>query len=171
MKKNITGILTPAFTLALVFCLFSAPTQAREKDDDRSLKVELEGSSGSSLSFTLTPDGEGGFLDAVLNAEGDCDGDLDEEIRDALEALDRGGRRATYRWEDADKTVFARRRGRSLEEDMDDKDGGELQLVMPWAMAECLLGKGTTLEDALAAGDIDLKIAGEDGGSFKIRLR
>ena len=167
MRKTLAASLV----IATMILALPSPSRAGEKKNDKALTVELEGSSGGSLSFTLTPDSEGGLLDAVVNAEGECDGDLDKEIRDALEALDRGGSRATYRWEDSEKTVFARRKGRSLEVQFDDLDGGEMELTMPWALAECLLGKGTDLEDALAAGDVFLRISGEDGGSFKVRLR
>ena len=40
---------------------------------------------------------------------------------------------------------------------------------MPWAVAECLLGRKTTVDEAIRSS-IKVKVTNEDGGSFSFRL-
>ena len=107
------------------------------------------------------------LLRGVIGSELSCDADLDPDFEGLLRDLDRRGRGARATLVDGDGTLTARRRARTLELDARSPDGG-LEIVMPWAVAECLLGRTTTLQGDL--GDIRVKLEGADGGTFQIRV-
>ena len=41
---------------------------------------------------------------------------------------------------------------------------------MPWAIAECMLGRNTSIEDTFTSS-IKVKVTNEDGRNFSFRLR
>jgi len=109
------------------------------------------------------------LLEDAFGSELSCDGDLEPEFEGMLRTLDRQGRGARTTISDDDSVVTARRRGRSVEFDVRDLDGGgEIQVVMPWAVAECLLGETTGIDKGF--GDVRVSIKGEGGGSFEFRV-
>jgi len=128
-------------------------------------------SAQKSLTVSESKDGHGVVV-AVSDAFGSelsCDGELDPEFEGMLRSLDRQGRSARATIRDEDSVVTARRRGRSVEFDVRSlAGGGEIQVVMPWAAAECLLGETTTLGKELT--NVRVTIEGEGGGSFELRV-
>ena len=71
---------------------------------------------------------------------------------------------------DGDSVVTAKRRGGTVKMDIRDLDDGDtIEVVMPWAMAECLLGRDVTLDES--ARKITIKIRGADGGSFEFKVK
>ena len=65
--------------------------------------------------------------------------------------------------------IRARRRSRSVTLDIRDlDDDGRVEVVMPWAVAECLLGRTVVVDDSM--GKIKVKIKGENGGKFEFKI-
>jgi hypothetical protein len=102
----------------------------------------------------------------------DCTGDVDPDLRSFLERLDRGPHaRATLTGDDG--TLTGRRRGGQLELRADGTDGGRLEATVPWALGACLLGRGTTVEEALGGGrfPVEVRVVSADGGTLAARVR
>jgi hypothetical protein len=108
-------------------------------------------------------------LEGALGTELDCRAEIDPDFEVLLRMLDERGRgsRATLR--DGDTVVRARRRGKSIRFDISGSDHeGKIEAIVPWALAECLLGRATKVHDT--AGPIKVKITGEGGGTFKFEV-
>jgi len=136
------------------------------RHDQRSVTVsETRGHDG--IEVAVSKELASDLLQGVIGSELSCDADIDAEFEGLLRDLDRRGRGARATLVDGDDTIVARRRARTLELDVRSPGGG-LEVGMPWAVAECLLGRTTTLRGDL--GDIRVKLEGADGGSFHIRV-
>lgn len=161
---NDAGRILTASVLAMtaVACASSPPPAEKsltvsESKDGQGVVV--------AVSETLVRD----LLEDTFGSELRCDGELDPDFEAMLRTLDRKGRGARASLSDEDSVVTARRRARSVEFDVQDRDGGGgLEVVMPWAVAKCLLGDTTSLDNGL--GDVRVKIKGEGGGSFEFRI-
>jgi hypothetical protein len=143
-----------------------AGCSSASRHDQRSLSVaETTGHDGIEMAISagLAED----LLQRVIGSELSCRARLDPDFEGMLRDLDRRGRGARATLIDDDDTIVARRRARTLELEVRSPDGG-LEVVMPWAVAECLLGRTTTLQGDL--GDIRVELEGADGGSFQIRV-
>jgi len=124
---------------------------------------EVEMTVSSTVVHTLLADA----LDDTL----DCTGEVDPALRDFLERLDRGTRsRATLR--DDDVTLTGRRHGGRLDLRADGADGGYLEATVPWALGACLLGRGTTVEEALGGGrfPVEVRVVSAGGGTLVARV-
>jgi len=110
-----------------------------------------------------------GFLESALGSELSCDGEIDGEFEAMLKTLDRRGRGSRATNEDEDSIVTARRSGKKLKLDIRDKsDSSSVEVVMPWAVAECLIGKTARLDQSV--GDVRVKFKGKSGGTFEFRV-
>lgn len=148
--------------IAATGCASSAPPE------QKSLTVS-ESKDGQGVVVAVSEALARELLEDAFGSELSCDGDLEPEFEGMLRTLDRQGRGARTTISDDDSVVTARRRGRSVEFDVRDLDGGgEIQVVMPWAVAECLLGETTGIDKGF--GDVRVSIKGEGGGSFEFRV-
>jgi hypothetical protein len=50
----------------------------------------------------------------------------------------------------------------------DQDDGGRIEAVIPWSVAECLLGRTADIDDSVAK--IKIKVKGADGGTFEFKV-
>ncbi len=126
---------------------------------------------GGSTELTISDSVVRGMLENALDSDLECDGDLDPPLRNVFEKLERTSKgHASIRG--SDSTLYAKRRGGRLELRIDDHDGGRIETTMPWAVAECLLGRSTTLDEALGWGrvPIEVEITGSDGTRIVARL-
>ena len=126
----------------------------------------------SSISFTFSPELARAALEGALGTRLDCNGELDPEVASVLRSLqrDRSGRVSRR---DGDGRLVARRRGNTLRLQLEGRASeGAIEATMPWAVAECLLGRDMTLAEALGHGKqrIMVKVTGENGESFEVSL-
>ncbi len=109
------------------------------------------------------------LLESAIGSELTCRGEVDGEFGSVLRVLDEGGpgTRATFR--KGGDILLARRTRRNLELRLRDRDGGGgIDAVLPWALAECMLGRSARLGADVA--HVRLTIHGEDGGSFDLHV-
>jgi len=110
------------------------------------------------------------IFEGAIGTELDCRADLDPKFESMLRTLDRGGRGSQTTLRVDDTIVHARRRNKSIRFDISDRDrDGSIEAVVPWAFAECLLGRSTSIGEG--AGPIRIKFTGEGGGSFEFKVK
>lgn len=136
----------------------------------RGTSVTTSGSEdGDDLQITVSKALALGLLEGAVGSTLDCDGTVDSDFRNLLQALDRGGRNARATLRNHDAVIEARRRGRTLKMDIRDlDDGGRIGLVMPWAVAECLLGRDVFLDRS--AAKVKVRFEGPNGGTFEFKV-
>ncbi len=160
----VSRILRVGLCFAFLATLAFAPMAAAEKQ--RSVNIDIRGPNGGSLSLSFPAEIVSGFFEG-LGRGALCDADLDPELLEMLERLDRGGKRSRYELEGDDGEVIkARRRKGQLEIDILHPGEPNAHVSMPWAIAECFLGHDV---DLLAAGS-KLKVEIEQEGSIRIHL-
>ena len=107
--------------------------------------------SADSLSVQLSRDMVVGLLEDGLDTTLDCNTEPDDELRELFEPLARK-RYASSTIGEGDDRIVARRRGSTLYLTIGDRHAGHIRAKMSWGIAECLLGRDTTLEEALGNG-------------------
>jgi hypothetical protein len=154
---------------ALLLALLLVAVAASAGDRGRSLTITA-GENGDQLEVVVSRALAMTVLNEVVGSTLSCDGAVDSEFRALLQRLDAGGRgtRATLR-EDG-SVIEARRRAHTVKLDIHDLEGGgKIEVVMPWAVADCVLGRDVTLDSS--ARKIKVKIKGAEGGSFEFKVK
>ncbi len=123
-----------------------------------------------SLSVQMSREMVIGLLEDGLDTTLDCNTELDAELRELLEPLARK-RYATGTIGEGDDRIVARRRGSKLDLTIGDRNAAHIRAKMSWGIAECLLGRNTTLEEALGSGAITVKLTTETGTVVQAVLR
>ncbi len=108
-------------------------------------------------------------VEELIGGDLDCQADTDGEMESLLRTLDRGGARSRASYRDGETTVEGRRRGGRLDIEIRGSGSGHIEATMPWAVAECLLGRKTTVDKTIRSS-IKVKVTNDDGGSFSFRL-
>jgi hypothetical protein len=137
-------------------------------------------SSGPKSDFDVAVDGDEirvavseavarGVTENLVGSMIECDGDIDKNLQTLLETLDRGGVRSRASYRDGETTIEARRRGGSFDIDIHGYGSGRIEATLPWAVAECLLGSATTLDDAVTSS-IRVKVINENGRNFSFKM-
>jgi len=153
-------LLTAVAGLVLAVACTSSkqqPDLVVDYDDDKNLTVAISSAVAR------------GIMEELIGSDLDCKGDLDPEVETMLQTLDKKGPRSSAAYRDEDTTVAAQRRGGKLHLEISGSGSGKIEATMPWAVAECLLGRKTTLDEAIQSS-IKVKVTNEDGGSFSFRL-
>jgi hypothetical protein len=96
-------------------------------------------------------------------------GEIDTGMEKLLQKLDQGGPRSRASYRDGETTIAARRRGGRLDLDISGAGSGRIEATMPWAVADCLLGKTTTIDKTITSS-IKVKVTNEDGRNFSFQL-
>lgn len=148
----------------------ASPAAAWEEPRNR-LVVEVESESGEDLTFTLGGGFFGRLLGAVLEESMDCErSDTDPDMRRLLLHLEHHGEgaRGVVRDRDGDVVVGVRRAGR-LTLDVHDAGGERSEVVLPWAVAACMLGRDVDVADLFTGSNFELRVRdGEE--SVKVRV-
>jgi hypothetical protein len=124
----------------------------------------------SAVEIALSRDVVLAMLGNSLGTSLECDGEGDEDVRVLLAALAHD-RRGTMTMRHGEDRVVARRRGSRLTLTVTGDDGGQLEATVPWAVGECLLGRRTTVEEALGSRPISVRLTTAEGTIVTARLR
>jgi hypothetical protein len=111
-----------------------------------------------------------GLLEDGLDTSFDCNSEPDSEIRALLEPLEHRRYATTVIGEKEDQ-VIAKRRGSNIEFTIGDRKADHLKARMSWGVAQCLLGRDITLEQALGSQGISVKLTTENGKVLQATLR
>jgi len=155
--KLIALVAVIAF-LALA-CASSEPKSDFELDvDDDEISVAISEAVARAL------------MEDLFGADLECEGEVDGHLRALLEKLDRDGPRSRASYRDGEETVSGRRRGGRLDLEIRGDGPGKIEATMPWAVAECLLGRNTSVDDAFTSS-IKVKVRNPDGRNFSFKLQ
>ncbi len=162
------------FLVGAVVALLAAGCASTTPPPPDTVALQLHGASGEGLTVRVSSHFVREAVESALGSSLECHDTVDRDLAALLAELDRRGphARATVR-RDGD-VLRGSRRGRRLDLSIKGDDGDALEIRMPWAVAECLLGRATSLHDALASSGgrpvLELRVAGADGGTFKASL-
>lgn len=111
-----------------------------------------------------------GLMEELIGADVDCRSEIDRGMEQLLLKLQHDGPRARATYRDGESTIHAHRRGGMLDLDISGEGPGKVEATMPWAVADCLLGNRTSIDDTVRSS-IKVKVTNEDGRNFSFRLR
>jgi hypothetical protein len=155
-RLGFTSLLTPVLALS---CASSQPRSDLELDiDDDEIRI------------AISEDVARGLMEDLLGAELKCDGEVDGQFRALLEKLDRDGPRARASYRNGEETISGRRRGGTLNLEIRGDGPGKVEATMPWAVAECMLGRNTSIDKTLSSS-IKVKVSNPDGRDFSFKLQ
>lgn len=149
--------------LALTVTVFACASSEPRSD----LDLEID---GSEIRLALSEEVARGAVESLLGPGLECGGEVDDGLRDLLVDLDRRGPRARATRRDGDTTLEARRRGARLDLEIRGTGPGTIEASMPWAVAECLLGRTTTVERAISSS-IEVTVNNPGGRNFSFRIQ
>jgi hypothetical protein len=153
-------------TLATATAL-ALTTACASSDTSSSARLEVAGTSGEAMTLAVSSEIARQLLEDALGSELRCAADLDPDTERMLRTL--ASRSGRYTATEDGTTLVARRRGRSLRLQIR-SEGARLEARMPWAVAECLLGRRTDLESVLAESPIRVHLRTANGTSLKLAL-
>ena len=146
-------------TLLALSCASSEPKSDLELDFD-----------DDKISVAISKEVARGLVEGLVGSDFECDGEIDDDFGALLAELDRRGPRSHASFRDGETTVDGRRRGGKLDLSIHGAGSGRIQATMPWAIAECLLGNGSTV-DATITSSIRVKVTNADGRNFSFKLQ
>jgi len=111
-----------------------------------------------------------GLLEEFIGGDLDCKSEIDGGMEKLLLNLQHDGPRARATYRNGESTVRGSRKGSRLDLTITGDGQGKIETTMPWAVAECLLGNRTTIDDTVTSS-IKVKVTNEDGRNFSFRLR
>ena len=151
--------LVAAASLVVAFSCASS-----EPRSDLDLEVD-----GSEIRLALSEEVARGAVEGLLGSSLECDGEIDDNLRELLTTLEHGGPGSHATRRDGETTLDARRRGGRLDLELRGSGPGRIQASMPWAFAECLLGRTTTVERAVSS-TIKVKVINPEGRNFSFKI-
>jgi len=153
-------------------CLATATTLAvamscASSEPEPDLDFEL---SGDEIRLALSEEVARGVVEGLLGSSLECGGAIDDDLRDLLSGLERGGPRSRATRRDGETTLDARRRGGRLDLEIRGSGPGKIEASMPWAVAECLLGRSTTVDRAVSSA-IKIRVSNPDGQDLSFTIQ
>ena len=167
MKTHPSARITVVFVVSLGLVLAAALAHAGDRTSSVTISTDDD---GSQLKVAVSKGLLATMVEELVGSELSCDGGSDGEFTDLLRQLDRKGRGARATVETDDHTVItAKRKRKTVKIDIrDPDDDGAVEVVMPWLVAECLLGRDVVLDTSMAK--IKVKVEGADGGRFEFKV-
>ena len=151
-------VLTVAIAFLALACASSEPKSDFELDvNDDEITVALSEAVAR------------GVMEDLVGADLECDEGAEGQFGAFLEKLDRDGPRAKASYRDGENTIDGRRRGSKLDLKIRGAGSGKIEATMPWAVAECMLGRSTSIDESFRS--IKVEVTNEDGRNFSFRLR
>ena len=160
--RSIAGIIRAGVVVALV--AFAAGCASSEPKSDLNIDVD-----DNEIRVAVSAEVARGLMEELIGSDLDCQGEIDTGMEKLLRELDHGGPRSRASYRDGETTIAARRRGGKLNLEIDGSGSGRIEATMPWAVADCLLGKTTTI-DKTVTSSIKVKVTNEDGRNFSFQL-
>lgn len=150
---------------AAAFAAIACGCASSEPRSDLELEV-----GGDEIRLALSQEVARGVVEGLLGSSLECEGDIDDGLRELLSELERGGPRSRASRRDGETTLEARRRGGRLDLEIRGNGPGKIEAGMPWAVAECLLGRTTTVERAVSSS-IRVKVSNPNGRKFSFTIQ
>ena len=157
----------PSMTL-LAVAAFAAVVGGCASSEPRS-DLELD-MNDAEIRLALSEEVARGVVEGLLGSSLECEGDIDDGLREVLAELDRGGARSRATRRDGETTLDARRRGARLELEIRGEGPGRIEARMPWAIAECLLGRRTSVERVVSSS-IKVEVSNPNGRNFSFTIQ
>jgi hypothetical protein len=159
LRFGVRSMTVVASLMVVMSCASSEP------QSDLDFEVD-----GSEIRLAISEEFARGAVEGLLGSSLECDGEIDDGLRELLTALERGGTRSHAARRDGETTLDARRRGGRHDHELRGSGPGKIQASMPWAVAECLLGRTTTVERAVSS-TIKVKVINPDGRNFSFKVQ
>lgn len=159
--------------LAALLLSTAVPALAWDGDAEPQMTVKVRDASGEGMTLSLGGNWLARLGAAIADESMHCNGaDTSAEMRRALERLDRGGEgtRETFTDDDGDRVRVRRYRGQ-LELNVKESDGDKADVTLPWAAAECMLGRPVKLHDMLGHDGLVLHVDDHEGGEVKVEVQ
>jgi len=150
--------------LALVIAFLTLACASSEPKSDFELDVNDD-----EITVALSEAVARGVMEDLIGSDLECDEGADGRFGAFLQKLDQGGPRAKASYRDGESTIDGRRRGSKLDLKVSGAGSGKIEATMPWAIAECMLGRSTSIDKSFTS--IKVKVSNEDGRNFSFRLR
>lgn len=150
--------------LALVIAFLALACASAEPKSDFELDV-----SDDEITVAISKAVAQGVMEGLIGSDLECGEGADGQFRTFLERLDQGGPRAKASYRDSENTIDGRRRGGKLDLKIRGAGSGKIEATMPWAIAECMLGNDTSIDESFKS--IKVKVTNEDGRNYSFRLR
>jgi len=162
MTKNLRVARLIIFAVTLMVAIACASSEPKS---DFAIDVDSD-----EITVALSAEIARGLMEDIIGADLDCKGEIDSGMEKLLLKLQHDGPRSRATYRDGESTIEARRRGNRLDLDITGDGSGRIEATMPWAVADCLLGNRTSVDDTITSS-IKVKVTNEDGRNFSFRLR
>ena len=151
--------------LVSTIAFFALACASSQKQSDFELDVDSD-----EIRMTLSKEVARGVIEDLVDSDLECEGDVDGQFGKMLEKLDRDGPRARAHYRDGESVVEGQRRGGKLDLEIRGAGSGSIEATMPWAVAECMLGKKTSIDETFTKS-IKVRVTNPDGRNFSFRLQ
>ena len=160
--RSIVGLIRMGAVAALVTLTVGCASSESKSD----LNLDID---DNEIRVAVSAEVARGLMEELIGSDLDCQGEIDTGMEKLLQKLDQGGPRSRASYRDGETTIAARRRGGKLDLEISGAGSGRIEATMPWAVADCLLGKTTTI-DKTVTSSIKVKVTNEDGRNFSFQL-
>lgn len=152
-------------TIAAVMMMAAVSCASSEPKSDFAIDVDSD-----EIRVAMSAEVARGLLEELIGADLDCKSEIDRGMEELLLKLQRDGPRARAMYRHGESTIQAQRRGGKFDLDITGEGNSKIETTMPWAVADCLLGNRTSINDTVTSS-IKVKVTNEDGRNFSFRLR
>jgi hypothetical protein len=152
---------------ALLMAIAMTPLSCASSEPKSDFELDVD---SHEIRMAISEEVARGVMEEFIGADLDCQGEIDEGLGELLSQLDRGGPRSRATYRDGESTINARRHGGKVSFDITGRGSGKIEATMPWAVAECLLGRSTTVDKSLASG-VTVKVSNPEGRNFSFKLQ
>ena len=160
--RSIVGLIRTGAVVAIV--TLTAGCASSEPNSDLNIDVD-----DNEIRVAVSAEVARGLMEELIGSDLDCQGEIDTGMEKLLQKLDQGGPRSRASYRDGETTIAGRRRGGRLDLEISGAGSGRIDATMPWAVADCLLGKTTTIDKAVTSS-IKVKVTNEDGRNYSFQL-
>jgi hypothetical protein len=160
--RSIVGLIRTGALVALAALAIGCASSEPKSD----LDINVD---DNEIRLAVSAEVARGLMEELIGSDLDGQGEIDTGIEKLLRELDQSGPRSRASYRDGETTIAARRRGGRLDLDISGAGSGRIEATMPWAVADCLLGKTTTIDKTITSS-IKVKVTNEDGRNFSFQL-